>query len=67
LSASKARALACGRDYVLPDDIKRLAPVVLAHRILLSPEAELEAERPRSIVDEALARVTIRRSPAGAP
>jgi MoxR-like ATPase len=60
LSASKARALVSGRDYVLPDDTKRLAPFVLGHRLLLTPEAELEAISPSAIIAEALERVPIR-------
>ncbi|HJZ88710.1 MAG TPA: MoxR family ATPase [Polyangia bacterium] len=60
LQASKARALLGGRDYVLPDDTKRLAPFVLGHRLVLSPEAELEGIQPLSIVLEGLERVAIR-------
>lgn len=40
--ASKARALMNGRLYVLPDDVKYLAPRVLTHRIVLSPTERLE-------------------------
>ena len=40
--ASKGLALLAGRDYVLPDDVRHLAPMVLGHRILMTPEAELE-------------------------
>ena len=36
--ASKAYAMVSGRDYVIPDDIKVLAPYVLAHRIMLTPK-----------------------------
>jgi len=57
LYAAKARALIRGRAFVLPDDIKLLAPVVLAHRILLAPEAELEGVRPSEIVQESLEKV----------
>jgi MoxR-like ATPase len=39
--AAKAYALVSGRDYVLPDDIKRLALHVLGHRMILSPEARM--------------------------
>jgi MoxR-like ATPase len=58
--ASKARALLGGRDFVLPDDVKHLAPHVLAHRVLLSPDAELEGLGPESVVREALDRVPYR-------
>ncbi|HEY3352602.1 MAG TPA: MoxR family ATPase [Polyangia bacterium] len=59
--AAKARALLRGRDYVLPDDVKDLAPTVLVHRIILNPEAELEGVVPGSVVAEALERVAYRR------
>ena len=39
LRAAKARALLQGRDHALPDDVQALAQVVLAHRIMLVPEA----------------------------
>jgi MoxR-like ATPase len=39
LRAAKARALLQGRDHALPDDVQALAEVVLAHRIVLAPEA----------------------------
>ncbi len=61
--AARARALLGGRDYVLPDDVKRLAGPVLGHRILLSPEAELEGATGPAIVDEALDKVPHRRKP----
>jgi MoxR-like ATPase len=53
LRAAKARALLEGRDHALPDDVQALARVVLAHRIVLAPEA-LEAT-PDQIVADALA------------
>ncbi|HUQ14259.1 MAG TPA: MoxR family ATPase, partial [Novosphingobium sp.] len=39
--AARARAALDGRDYVVPDDVKALAPAVLRHRLLLSPVAEI--------------------------
>jgi MoxR-like ATPase len=39
LRAAKARALLAGRDHALPDDVQRMAEAVLAHRIVLAPEA----------------------------
>ena len=62
LQASKARALLAGRDYTLPDDVRRLAPFVLAHRLLLTPEAELDGLQSGAIIAEALERVAIRRT-----
>jgi MoxR-like ATPase len=66
LHAAKAWALLSGRGYVLPDDVKILAPPVLAHRILLTPEAELDGLAPRQIVAEALERVPYRGKGAAA-
>jgi MoxR-like ATPase len=61
--ASKARALLGGRDFVLPDDVKHLAPHVLSHRVMLSADAELEGMGPDAIVREALDRVPYRGRP----
>ncbi|WFO74569.1 MoxR family ATPase [Desulfurococcaceae archaeon MEX13E-LK6-19] len=55
----RSYALIEKRDYVIPDDIKKFAKVVLAHRILLSPEAEAEGLTPEDIVDEALNSVKV--------
>ncbi len=57
LDASKSLALIRGRDYILPDDIKSLAPLVLSHRILMTPEAELDGIHANVVVNEALERV----------
>ncbi len=51
---SRARALYEGRDYVLPDDVKFLAPVVLAHRLILRPEAKLDGLMARTVIGEIL-------------
>jgi MoxR-like ATPase len=42
LKAARAAALVDGRDYVIPDDAKTLAPAVLRHRVSVAPELELE-------------------------
>ena len=55
--AAKGLALLRGRDYVLPDDVRHLAPLVLAHRILMTPEAELEGAQGTAVVSEALDKV----------
>jgi MoxR-like ATPase len=60
MQAAKAQALVRGRDYVLPDDVKGMAGAVLAHRLVLTPEAELEGVQPEAIVTEALAEVQFR-------
>jgi MoxR-like ATPase len=55
--ASKGLALLRGRDYVLPDDVRHLASMVLGHRILMTPEAELEGAHGGNVVAEALDKV----------
>ena len=60
MHASKAMALLRGRDYVLPDDIRMLSPLVLAHRILMTPDAELEGASGAAVVTEAAEKVAFR-------
>jgi MoxR-like ATPase len=55
LRAAKALAVLEGRDHVLPDDVQRLARPVLAHRLMLAPEADEDART--QVVDDALAAV----------
>ena len=55
--AAKALALLKGRDYILPDDVRALAPLVLGHRILMTPEAELEGAIGTQVVAEAVDKV----------
>jgi MoxR-like ATPase len=50
-----------GRAFVLPDDVKRLAAPVLRHRLLLRPEAELEALTPDMVIQRLLATVEVPR------
>jgi len=57
--ASQARALLEGRNYVIPDDIKILAPVTLAHRIIMSPSARMKGINSLSIVEELIRRTTV--------
>ncbi|MDS0300301.1 MoxR family ATPase [Halogeometricum sp. S1BR25-6] len=58
LFASKARAAIKGREYVIPDDPKALAESVLAHRLVLSTDAELGSVDPESVVEGAVRAVT---------
>jgi MoxR-like ATPase len=48
----QARAAILGRDYVLPDDIKALAMVTLAHRLIISPSARIKNVDPRAVIQE---------------
>ena len=57
--AARAWAASAGRDYVLPDDLKLLAPTVLQHRLLLSPEAQLRGLTPADVLQHVLASVPV--------
>jgi MoxR-like ATPase len=56
-----AQALAAlrGRDYVVPDDIKTLAPFTLAHRLIVKPESQLRGRTAEAILDEILERTAL--------
>jgi MoxR-like ATPase len=54
VQAARARALVQGRPFVLPDDVKALAVPVLAHRLVLTPEAEMEGAQREALVQKAL-------------
>lgn len=57
--ASKALAAARGRDYVIPDDLKELAVPVLAHRLLLTPDAQLQGLSVERVVEAILEHVAV--------
>ena len=57
--AARAMAAAAGRDYVIPDDVKLLAPTVLTHRILVTPEAELRGVTSGDVLDRVVARLPV--------
>jgi len=59
LEAGRANALLEGREFLIPDDLKRLLVPCWAHRILLTPEAELESFTPRRILDGVAAAVPV--------
>jgi MoxR-like ATPase len=59
LRVAKARALAEGRDYVMPDDVKAVAAPVLAHRLILAPEARTAGLGAEELVADALARTPV--------
>lgn len=56
---SQALAAIRGRHFVIPDDIQHLAPPVLAHRLILSPDARLRGRTPREALDQIIARVPV--------
>ncbi len=57
IEAARARAFIELRDYVLPEDIKRVAPDVLRHRLRLTYEAEAQGLTPDQVVDDLLGQV----------
>ena len=59
LRVAKSRALGEGRDYVLPDDVKAVAEPVLAHRLILGPEARSSGASSEEIVREAIERTPV--------
>ena len=56
---SRALALIRERDYVIPDDVKFLAPTVLSHRIILAPSARIQGVRSMDIVNNLLSELAI--------
>jgi MoxR-like ATPase len=61
LAAAQAVAAMAGRGYATPDDVARMATPVLRHRLILSPEAELERYRAEDAVATALSMVPVPR------
>jgi MoxR-like ATPase len=57
--ASQARAAMAGREYVVPDDVKALAEVTLAHRIIVGPSARIKDVSSRTIVQDILATTAV--------
>ncbi|MAR12533.1 MAG: magnesium chelatase [Blastopirellula sp.] len=56
---SQAIAAMRGRNFVQPDDVKRVAPAVLTHRLILKPEARLRKITAQHVVDELLAEIAV--------
>ncbi|GHV95811.1 hypothetical protein AGMMS50293_21310 [Spirochaetia bacterium] len=65
IRCARARALLQGRGFVLPDDVKALAVPVLAHRLTLSAESELEGISGDRIIDALLAKIEAPRGISG--
>jgi MoxR-like ATPase len=61
LAASRAAARLAGREFVTPDDVVGMAVPVIAHRLVLRPEAELERVTPQAAVAAAIAAVAVPR------
>ncbi len=61
MNASKTRAAMLGRDYVIPEDVRKLSLQTLNHRLILKPEAELEGLTVKRVVSKILGEVDIPR------
>ena len=61
LSASKAFAAIEGRDFVTPEDIKRATIPVLQHRVIVTPEREMEGLTSKQIIEQIIEAVEIPR------
>jgi MoxR-like ATPase len=57
--ATRVRAVLSGREYVTPEDVKRVARPVLAHRLVLTPDAAVEGVDKRSVIDDVLDEVPV--------
>jgi MoxR-like ATPase len=57
--SARALALVRDRDYVIPDDIKQLAPPVIAHRLVLSPSARMRGMQSTDVVTDLLSNVPV--------
>jgi MoxR-like ATPase len=57
--SSQAWAGIQGRDFVLPDDVKFMAPHVLTHRLMISPQAQLRGRQPHELVADIVASVPV--------
>jgi MoxR-like ATPase len=62
LRAARAAAGMAGRGYVLPEDVKEMAPVVLAHRVILHPDAELQGHTGAELILRAVQSVPVPRA-----
>jgi MoxR-like ATPase len=59
LKCARVLALFDGREFVIPDDVKKLVYPVLEHRIKVKPEAEMEDVTPRMLVDRTLEKIPV--------
>jgi MoxR-like ATPase len=59
LAASQAAAAVEGRDFATPDDVKSTASLVLPHRLIVRPEAEIEGATPERVLERILAAVDV--------
>ncbi len=65
LHSAKAHAMIRGRHFVIPDDVQAVAPAVLTHRLILTPDLEGDEQARESVVLEILDRIPHLRRPTG--
>ena len=61
VNAAKALAAIKGRDFVTPDDVVWIAPAVLRHRIMLTPDKEMEGVSPDDIIKQIIQKIEVPR------
>jgi MoxR-like ATPase len=64
LSVARALAASEGRDFVIPDDVKALAPAVMRHRLILHPDAEIEGVSADDCVEDILREAKVPKTAA---
>jgi MoxR-like ATPase len=57
--AAQARAAIQGREFVLPDDVKALAPHVLTHRIVVDGQSRLRGRKPEHLIQDVLEKTVV--------
>jgi MoxR-like ATPase len=55
----QARAAIDGRDFVIPDDVKIMAPYVLTHRLMVNPQTRLRGRKPQDIIRDVVNTVAV--------
>lgn len=61
VNVAKAIAAINGRDFITPDDIVKIAPAVLRHRIMLTPEKEMEGIGPDEVINQIIQKIEVPR------
>ncbi len=64
LAVARALGLREGREFVIPDDVKALAPAILRHRLILHPDAEIEGVSADDCVDDILREAKVPKTAA---
>ncbi|MCC6509781.1 MAG: MoxR family ATPase [Pirellulaceae bacterium] len=59
LRSSQAMAAVLGRNYVLPDDVKKVVGAVMGHRLILKPESRLRKMTTQSVLDEIVSEIAV--------